>query len=315
LSRMTGHSRNTVKKAIRGEPWGYKEREHQPFPVLEPYLETIDTWIEGDKDQPKKQRHTARRVYHRLIEEHDYPGCESTVRRYVRLAKARFGIGTPKAFIPSDPSIGHEAEVDWGTANAIIGGKQVRLKFLCMRSKFSGKHFVRCYPCERQQAFFDAHIQGFEFFGGDFPVLIYDNLKTAVEKVLKGRGRREQEEFRKLKAYYSFEARFCNRDSGNEKGGVEGLVGLARRNYMVPVPEADSLAELNEQILKRCLAYGSHTISGRENSVAELYEQKRERDRQTTADNETCGLYWIRNRQEDLTAGMIGRSSFPPIWP
>ena len=275
LSRMTGHSRNTIKKAIRGEPWGYKEREHQPFPVLEPYLETIDTWIEGDRDQPKKQRHTARRVYHRLIEEHDYSGCESTVRRYVRLAKIKFGIGASKAFVPCDPRAGYEAEVDWGTTNAIIEGKEVRLKFLCMRSKYSGKHFVRCYPCERQQAFFDAHIQGFEFFGGVFPVLIYDNLKTAVLKVLKGRGRTEQEEFRKLKAYYSFEARFCNPDSGHEKGGVEGLVGFARRNYMVPVPQADSLAELNEQLLKRCLAYGSHTISGREHSVTELYEEEK----------------------------------------
>ena len=236
LSRMTGHSRNTIKKAIRGEPWGYKEREHQPFPVLEPYTETIDTWIEGDKDQPKKQRHTARRVYHRLIEEHDYSGCESTVRRYVRLAKVKFGIGTSKAFIPCDPEAGYEAEVDWGTANAIIGGKEARLKFFCMRSKYSGKHFVRCYPCERQQAFFDAHIQGFEFFGGVFPILIYDNLKTAILKVLKGKGRTEQEAFRKLKAYYNFEARFCNPASGHEKGGVEGLVGLARRNYMVPVP-------------------------------------------------------------------------------
>ena len=88
LSRMTGHSRNTIKKAIRGEPWGYKEREHQPFPVLEPYLETIDTWIKADKDKPKKQRHTARRVYYRLIEEREYSGCESTVRRYVRLANS-----------------------------------------------------------------------------------------------------------------------------------------------------------------------------------------------------------------------------------
>ena len=192
LSRMTGHSRNTIKKAIRGEPWGYKEREHQPFPVLEPYLEAIDTWIEGDKDQPKKQRHTARRVYHRLIEEHDYLGCESTVRRYVRLAKVKFGIGTSKAFIPCDPEAGYEAEVDWGTAKAIIGGKEARLKFFCMRSKYSGKHFIRCYPCERQQAFFDAHIQGFEFFGGVFPVLIYDNLKTAVLKVLKGSYRLKQ---------------------------------------------------------------------------------------------------------------------------
>ena len=277
LARTTGHSRNTVKKAIRGEPWNYKEREHQPFPVLGPFLEIIDGWLEQDKEQPRKQRHTARRVYNRVVEEHGYAGCESTVRRYVRYAKVKLGIDAPKAFIPCDPETGYEAEVDWGTAEAIIGGQEVRLKYFCMRSKYSGKHFVRCYPCERQQAFFDGHIHGYEFFGGVFPVIIYDNLTSAVRKVLQGKERIEQEAFRKFKAYYSIEARFCNPGSGNEKGGVEGLVGFARRNYMVPIPEAESLSELNEKLLKRCLAYGSHKMAGREHTVNELYEREKER--------------------------------------
>jgi transposase len=218
VARLTGHSRNTIKKAIRGEPWGYKERSHQPFPVLDQYRTIIDSWLESDRDKPKKQRHTARRIYNRLVDEHGYSGSESTVRRYVRLAKVVLGIGTPCAFVPCDPEAGHEAEVDWGQALAIIAGEEIRLKFFCMRSKFSGKHFVRFYPCERQQAFFDAHIQAFNFFGGVFPVLIYDNLTIAVQKVLRGRGRIEQDEFGKFKAYYSFEARFCNPDSGHEKG-------------------------------------------------------------------------------------------------
>ena len=103
LARMTGHSRNTIKKAIRGEAWGYKERTHQPFPVLDGYLGIIDGWLEGDKDRPKKQRHTGRRVYNRLVEEHGYEGSESTVRRYVRFAKMRFGLDLPRAFVPCDP--------------------------------------------------------------------------------------------------------------------------------------------------------------------------------------------------------------------
>ena len=275
LSRMTGHSRNTIKKAIRGEPWGYKEREHQPFPALEAYMDVVDGWLTTDKEQHPKQRHTARRIYHRLVEEHAYSGGESTIRRYVRLAKVRLGIGAPKAFIPCDPEAGYEAEVDWGTARAIIAGEPVVLKFFCMRSKYSGKHFVRFYPCERQQAFFDAHIHAFAFFGGVFPRLIYDNLTSAVQKVLLGRDRKEQEAFVKFKAYYSFDARFCNPGGGNEKGGVEGLVGFARRNYMVPVPEAASLSALNEKILGRCLAYGEHKIAGREKTVKALYEEEK----------------------------------------
>ena len=276
MARMTGHSRNTIKKAIRGEPWGYKDRQHQPYPVLDKHLAIIDDWLKGDKDNPKKQRHTARRIYNRLVEEHGYTGSEPTVRRYVRSAKLSLGIATPCAFIPCDPEAGYEGEVDWGTATAILAGVEVRLKFFCMRSKYSGKHFVRFYPCERQQVFFDAHIQAFAFFGGVFPVLIYDNLTTAVRKVLLGRNRIEQEGFGKFKAYYCFEARFCNPDSGHEKGGVEGLVGFSRRNYMVPVPEADSLADLNEKILRQCVSYGNHKMAGRDRSVSVLYEEEKE---------------------------------------
>jgi len=276
LARLTGHSRNTIKKAIRGEPWGYKERNHQSFPALGDYLASIDRWLESDKEKPAKQRHTAHRIYNRLVDEHGFKGGESTVRRYVRFAKMRLGIETACAFIPCDPEAGHEAEVDWGTAMVIISGEEGRLKFFCMRSKFSGKHFVRFYPCERQQAFFDAHMRAFAFFGGVFPVLVYDNLTTAVLKVMRGKDRQEQEAFSKFKAYYSFEARFCNPDSGHEKGGVEGLIGMARRNYMVPVPEAESLEELNEKILRQCLAYGNHKMSGRDRNVNELYEDEKQ---------------------------------------
>ena len=276
LARLTGHSRNTIKKALRGEAWGYKERSHQPFPALNNYLVIVDSWLKSDKDKPKKQRHTAHRVYNRLVDEHGYKGGESTVRRYVRLAKMTFGIDTPRAFIPCSPKAGQEAEVDWGMATAIIAGEEHRLKFFCMRSKYSGKHFVRFYLCERQQAFLDAHIHAFSFYGGIFPVLIYDNLTTAVRKILHGKDRIEQKGFSKFKAYYSYEARFCNPDSGNEKGGVEGLVGFARRNYMVPIPEAASLEELNEKILRQCVAYGNHKMAGRDRSVCELYEEEKE---------------------------------------
>lgn len=276
LSRMTGHSRNTVKKALRDEPWGYSERKKQPFLVLGRYLETIDGWLEKDREVPKKQRHTARRIYHRLLEEHGYKGGESTVRRYVSMAKMKLGLDRPGSFIPCDPEAGFEAEVDWGTATAEIADKRQTVKIFCMRSKYSGKHFVRAYSCERQQAFFDAHLHGFQFFGGVFPVLIYDNLTTAVRKVLQGRNRIEQDSFTKFRAYHSFEARFTNPAAGNEKGGVEGLVGFSRRNYLVPIPVVESFEELNRKLLDQCRAYGGHTISGREHTVEELFEKEKD---------------------------------------
>ena len=156
ISRETGHSKNTVKKVLRGEYSGYKPRLEQPYPVLGPYLNLIDQWLQDDKKQPKKQRHTAVRVFNRLKAEHDFQGAETTVRRYVREAKLRLGVGSAQVFIASDPQAGIEAEVDWGRCMAILGGIETRLKLFCMRSKFSGKHFVRCYPCERQQALLDC---------------------------------------------------------------------------------------------------------------------------------------------------------------
>lgn len=275
LSRMTGHSRNTVKKALRGEPWGYQDREKQPFPVLGPYLGTIDGWLQNDLAEPKKQRHTARRIYNRLVAEHSYTGGESTVRRYVKTTKMRLGFTEAEAYVPGDPEAGYEAEVDWGTATAIIDGKRTLLKYFCMRSKYSGKHFVRAYPCERQQAFFDAHLHAFQFFLGIFAVLIYDNLTSAVRKVLQGRKRIEQKAFSKFRAYHNFEARFTNPNAGNEKGGVEGLVGYVRRNYLVPVPQAADLDELNERLLQQCRSYGGHVMAGRELPVAALHEKEK----------------------------------------
>jgi len=276
IARETGHSKNTIKKVLRGEYSGYKPRIEQPYPVLGPYLTIIDRWLTDDKKQPKKQRHTAVRVFNRLRQEHDFQGSETTVRRYVREAKLRLGVGAPQVFIPSDPEAGVEGEVDWGRCIAILGGVETRLKLFCMRSKFSGKHFVRCYPCERQQALFDGHIRGFSFFGGVFPVLIYDNLTTAVQKILCGKKRVLQESYDKFRGYYNFVPRFCNRGQGHEKGGVEGLVGYARRNYMVPVPVADSLEDLNQKLLQACLTYGDHRIAGREHTVNALYEEEKE---------------------------------------
>jgi transposase len=276
IARETGHSKNTIKKILRGQYCDYQLRQNQPYPVLGKYLSIIDGWLEKDKESPKKQRHTAVRIFHRLEQEHGFKGSEVTVRRYVREARMRLGIGKNNSvFIPCDPQLGQEAEVDWGNCVAIIGGEHTALKLFCMRSKGSGKHFVQCFPCERQQAMFEGHIQAFNFFAGVFPVLIYDNLTSAVQKVFRGKERRLQENFLKFKGYHSFTPRFCNPGKAHEKGGVEGLVGYARRNYLVPVPAADSLDELNDRLLYACINFGQHRIAGREHTVDELYEQEK----------------------------------------
>lgn len=275
ISEETGHDRKTIRKVVRGEPCGYSSREQQPYPVLGPYLVIIDEWLKADKEQTKKQRHTARRIYKRLKKEHGFSGSEPAVRRYVREAKLRLGLGNSKAFIPCDPECGKEAEIDWGGAAAYIGGVKIPIKLFCMRSRYSGNHFVRAYLCERQQAFFDGHMHAFNFFGGIYPVLVYDNLTTAVKHILKGKRRIEQESFIKFRAYYNFSPRFCNPASGHEKGGVEGMVGYVRRNYLVPLPRVENLEELNEYLLGQCLSHGDHRTEGKEGNVEELFEKER----------------------------------------
>ena len=275
ITRDTGHSRNTVRKALQGEYQRYSDRERQPFPALGPYLATIDRWLKEDKERPRKQRHTALRIYNRLRKDYGFEGGESTVRRYVREARRRLGVTPMQVFIPLEPELGMEAEVDWGSCHAIVAGEYTVLKMFCMRSKGSGKPFVQCFPCERQQALFEGHKDAFAFYGGVFRTLIYDNLTTAVEKVLKGKERKLQESFERFRAYYNFEARFCNRAQAHEKGGVEGLVGYARRNFLVPLPRVETLHALNARLLAECAAYGDHRIAGHDKTVKELFEEER----------------------------------------
>ena len=234
----------------------------------------ILSWLRSDKEIPRKQRHTARRIYSRLVEEYDFRGAESTVRRYVRRLKIDEGLYKHEAFIPLEPDCGKEAEVDWGEAIVFMAGKKRTVELFCMRSKYSGRAFVRAYPRARQEMFFDGHIHAFHYFGGVFPQLVYDNLSSAVQRILKGRRRLEQGNFIAFRNYYTYSSVFCNPGQGHEKGGVEGLVGYARRNYLVPLPKVESFAELNEHLQKRCLAHGSHQISGKSATIDALSEME-----------------------------------------
>lgn len=275
IAKEYGHSRKTVRKALRGVSPEYKRKKALASPVMGPYREVILSWLRSDLDAPQKQRHTAHRVFTRLVEEAEFSGAESTVRRYVRKLRIEAGLYNKEAFVPLDVDAGKEAEIDWGKAVVIMAGEQRVVNLFCMRPKYSARDFVRAYPHARQEAFFDGHIHGFHYYGGIYPRLIYDNLTSAVLKVLRGKKRIEQQAFIAFRSYYTFEAVFCNPGKGNEKGGVEGLVGYARRNYLVPVPQVESFEELNELLLSRCLAHSRRQVSGKEGSIEERFEAER----------------------------------------
>ena len=197
---------------------------------------------------PKKQRHTARRVFQRLVEEHDAEVSESSVRRYVGSVKKRQALALPDVCVPQHHPLGEEAEVDFGQVSFFLDGEPVEGWMFVMRLSASGKGFHRIYVNQAQEVFLDGHVAAFAHFGGVPKRIRYDNLKPAVVRVMQGRGRIETDRFIAMRSHYGFESFFClpGVKGAHEKGGVEGEVGRFRRRHLVPVPDVASMEVLNE---------------------------------------------------------------------
>jgi len=239
-ARELGHSRKTVAKAMEHHsPPGYRMHQARACPVMDRFRPLIEQWMESDKTAPIKQRHTAQRMYERLRDEHQFTGGDGTVRRFVARLKSQ---QPQEAFMPLAFEAGEEAQVDWGQAKVIENGTLRTVQLFCMRLSHSKASFV--YPYERatMEVFLDGHVRAFAFFGGVPRRLAYDNLKSAVTHVGRGRERQLNERFLQLRSFYLFDTRFCNIQSGNEKGDVENLVKRSQRTYLTPVPEVTGIA-------------------------------------------------------------------------
>jgi hypothetical protein len=193
--------------------------------------------------------------------------AESTIRRYVRSRKAAMGLLGHEIFVPQSYQLGGEAQVDWYEGWVQFDGVSRRMYVFCMRSMASGGAFHRAYPHATQQAFLEAHELAFAFFGGVFRVLRYDNLKSAVKKILRGHQREETARFIGFRSHWGFRSEFCTPGEGHEKGGVEGEGGQFRRNYLVPVPRVQNLEELNLLILSASAEEQSRVITGRRQTI------------------------------------------------
>ena len=248
----------------------------RPAPKLGPYRELIDSWLDGDRDAPRKQRHTAKRIWERLREEHAADVAERTVREYVHHARRERGEGA-QAFVPQAHQAGVEAEVDWGEAQVAMAGVASRVYLFHMRACHSGAAFAMAFPHCSQQAFLEAHVEAFDWFGGVFGLLRYDNLASAVKQVLRGRRRVESDRFIALRSHYLYESQFTipGVEGAHEKGGVEGEVGRFRRRHLVPVPEVATLGELNTRMLTGCEADLHRRIAGRQETVGESFARER----------------------------------------
>jgi transposase len=254
ICRELGVSKRIVRRAKQGpEPKRYTRPDPRLAPRLGPHKAWIDQILADDRDRPRKQRHTAQRIYDRLVAEHGFAGDASTVRRYVAAVKRRQG-QAPPVFVPLNHPPGRDAEVDWGQRPVVIGGEGVTAQILVMRACFSGLPFVRAYPTQRQEAFFDGMQEACRFFGGVFHRWTFDNLTQAVKKVLRGRTRQEQEAFSLFRSHLLFDPLFtlAGIEGAHEKGGVEGAVGYVARNWFVPTPQFDSWEDLNAWLLNQC---------------------------------------------------------------
>jgi transposase len=270
IARRYGIDRKTVAKALKHSvPPGYRRSKPIRRPKLDPFIAIIDQILEQDKLLPKKQRHTAKRLFERLRDEYGFQGGITIVTDYVREQKRRLR----EVFVPLSHAPGH-AQVDFGEAFAVIGGIKRKVHYFAFDLPHSDAGFVKAYPAETTEAFCDGHVSAFRFFGGVPLSILYDNTTIAVAKIEKDGKRVRTAKFAELQSHYLFKDRFGRPGKGNDKGKVEGLVGFVRRNYLVPIPRFDSFDALNAHLEKQCLKRQGKQVRGHSDSI----EQRLERD-------------------------------------
>ena len=272
IARRLGVSRPTVKKYCEGASMPGVRKEYLRAPsVVTPDVERfIRFCLETDKEEGlRKQSHTAKRIYDRLVSEIGFTGSYSIVRRVVHEMKAHYI--PAQADIPLEYDPGDAIQIDWGEATIYLHGEKKTVQIFCGRLCYSCDIFVMACLNQNAESFLEAQQRMFDHFGGVPRRLIFDNGKVGVKEGF-GLHAVAQDYYRIFAAHYVFATDFCNVASGNEKGLVENLVGYSRNNFLVPVPRVDSMDSLNEQLLESCLQYrNTHKVQGRSQTVKEMF--------------------------------------------
>lgn len=272
IAKRLGVSRPTVKKYCEGAimPGVRKEYLRTPSVITPDIKSFIRSCLDEDKEEGiRKQTHTAKRIYDRLVSEKEFAGSYSIVRRVVHEMKAQYV--PAQADMPLEYDPGDAIQIDWGEATIYLRGERKTVQIFCGRLCYSCDIFVMACLNQNAESFLEAQQQMFDYFGGVPKRLIFDNGKVGVKEGF-GLHAVAQDYYRMFSAHYVFTTDFCNIASGNEKGLVENLVGYSRKNFLVPVPRVDSMDSLNEQLLDSCLRYrNTHKVQGRSQSVQDMY--------------------------------------------
>lgn len=244
--------RRTVRQALASALPPPRKIPARSAPRLDPFKAAIDGMLREDLDAPRKQRHTARRVLARLVDEHDAGGLSySTVRDYVARRRTEVLIEAGRVlgegFVPQIHEPAAEGEVDFADLWIVLRGVKTKVALFTLRLSCSGKAIHRAFLSLGQEAFLEGHVYAFERLGGLPERVRYDNLNSAVRRVLFGRARFESDRWIAFRSHYGFDAFYClpGVEGAHEKGGVEGEVGRFRRTHCVPMPVVDSIEELN----------------------------------------------------------------------
>lgn len=271
IAKELGHGYWTIRRALEkaGAP-GYQLKKPKPAPKLDKYKPRIEELLVEEATLPRKQRYTTRNIFE-VVSAAGYEGSESNLRRYVGRRRRELKEKRPTVFIPLTFQPGQDAQVDWGEAVVVMGGERRKVQLFVMRLCYSRRTFAMALPTQRQEAFFTAHAEAFRFFGGVPHTLTYDNLKTAVQKVLQGRNRKEQERFVHLRSHYLFDSRFCTPAQGHEKGGVEHGVKYVRQNFLTPLVKVADFADLNQRLRTHCLAEDTRQVDRQKQSIGVMF--------------------------------------------
>ncbi len=271
-ARRFGIDRKTVAKILaHSVPPGYRLQVPRKRPKLDPFTGIIDRILEEDRATHRKQQHTAKRIFERLRDEHGFEGGKTIVKDYVRERRRRLR----EMFVPLAHPAGH-AQADFGEAVVIIAGVERKAHFFAMDLPHSDKCFVKAYPRATTEAWLDGHSSAFAFFDGVPQSILYDNDKRLVARILPDGTRQRTQAFSALQSHYLFEDRYGRPGKGNDKGKVEGLVGYARRNFMVPVPRVESWDALNADLLQHCRKRGDDVLRGHRESIDERFARDQE---------------------------------------